>query len=255
MRVVRITHGGAVRWGVREGDDRVRLLSAAPYAGGEETSDVVPLGALECPVEPSKIVCVGRNYAAHARELGNEVPKEPLLFFKPPSSLLAPEGSIVLPRESERIEHEGEIAVVVGQRLRRASEGEAARALFGITIANDVTARDLQRKDVQFTRGKGFDSFCPVGPWIETEPGPLDALAIETRVQGVVRQRGTSASMIFPIPALLAYISNTMTLLPGDLVLTGTPEGVGPLLAGERVEVEVSGVGVLGSRVEAEGAA
>ncbi len=253
MRYVRLEVSGVERWGTPSSDEVVRLLDRAPYDGGEETGERASSARLLPPVDPTKIVCVGRNYAAHARELGNEVPSEPLLFFKPRSALIGSGEAIVLPRESQRIEHEGEIAIVVGRRLRRASEDEAARAVFAITAANDVTARDLQKKDVQFTRGKGFDTFCPIGPWIETETGPLDGITVETRVDGVIRQRGSSASMIFPIPTLLAYVSSIMTLVPGDVVLTGTPEGVGPLAPGQRVEVEVSGVGVLSSPVAAEG--
>lgn len=189
---------------------------------------------------PSKIVCVGRNYAAHARELGNEVPSEPLLFLKPPSAIVRDGDYIVLPPESRQVEYEGEIGVIVGQKLRRATETEAAAAVAALVAVNDVTARDLQRSDSQWTRAKGFDTFCPVG-----EPGavPRDLAAIElvTRVNGQIRQRATSADMIFSIPFLLAYISRIMTLLPGDLVATGTPAGVGPLQPGDVVEVEVAG--------------
>jgi len=221
----------------------MRLWSGAPYAGGREDQHEVPMGELLAPVEPTKIVCVGRNYAAHAKELGNEVPSEPLLFLKPPSSLLAPNGSIVRPPQSQRVEHEGELGIVIGTRISRGTETEALAAIFGITAGNDVTARDLQKKDVQFTRGKGFDTFCPVGPWIETETGDLTAITVETRVDGVVRQHGSTSNMIFPVAFLVSYISRIMTLEPGDLILTGTPEGVGPLLAGNVVEVEIGGLG------------
>ena len=190
---------------------------------------------------PSKIVCVGRNYAAHAKELGNEVPKQPLLFLKPPSSLVSGGEPIRLPAVSNRVEYEGEIGVVVGRRLRRVSSSEARAAIVNLCAANDVTARDLQKSDVQFTRAKGFDSFCPVG-----EPGPvpddLATLRVRTLVNGEVRQDGSAADMVFDIAALVAYISGVMTLEAGDLVLTGTPEGVGTLSPGDVVEVEIAGV-------------
>ncbi|HEX3158427.1 MAG TPA: fumarylacetoacetate hydrolase family protein [Gemmatimonadaceae bacterium] len=190
---------------------------------------------------PSKIVCVGRNYRAHAKELGNEVPAEPLLFFKPPSSLLAPGSAIVLPSVSSQVEFEGEIGVVVGQLLRHAHEDEAAAAVQGILALNDVTARDLQKTDGQWARAKGFDTFCPIGP-PSTEVTDLANLTVVTRVNGEERQRGSSADMVFSIPALLAYISRIMTLEPGDIVATGTPAGVGRLEPGDIVEVEVEGL-------------
>jgi 2-keto-4-pentenoate hydratase/2-oxohepta-3-ene-1,7-dioic acid hydratase in catechol pathway len=202
------------------------------------------------PVVPSKIVCVGRNYAAHAKELGNQVPEEPLIFLKPPSSLVAPGGAIEVPASSQRVEHEAEIGVVIGRRLKGASIEEARAGIFGVTCVNDVTARDIQRKEVQFTRAKGFDTFCPVGPWIETELD-LDALTVTGRVNGQQRQHGHVQQMIFGIPQLLSFISRVMTLEPGDLISTGTPEGVGPLLHGDQVEIEVSGVGVLRNEVRA----
>jgi 2-keto-4-pentenoate hydratase/2-oxohepta-3-ene-1,7-dioic acid hydratase in catechol pathway len=190
-------------------------------------------------VRPGKIVCVGRNYVAHAKELGNEVPKQPLLFLKPPSSVVAPGEAIVLPEASRQVEFEGEIGIVVGTRLRQAGEEEARRAIRGIVALNDVTARDLQKSDGQWTRAKGFDTFCPIGPEIPA-PGDLLGLEVVTRVNGEERQRGTAGLMVFAIPTLLAYISRVMTLEPGDVVATGTPAGVGGLAAGDEVEVEVS---------------
>ena len=207
-------------------------------------------GDLRCPVRPSKIVCIGRNYAAHARELGHEVPTEPLLFLKPPSSLIGPGASVVLPPESARVEHEAELVVVMGRRASRVARQDALAHVFGYTCACDVTARDLQKKDVQFTRAKGFDTFCPVGPWIETELDP-GAQRVTCRVGGATRQDGSTTHMMFDVPELVAYVSRMMTLLPGDVILTGTPEGVGPLVAGDALEVEVSGVGVLKLRVTA----
>ena len=190
---------------------------------------------------PGKIVCVGRNYREHARELGNEVPKEPLLFLKPPSSIVWGGEAIVLPTASKRVEHEGEIGVVIGRTLTRVSEADAARAIRSIVAVNDVTARDLQKSDGQWTRAKGFDTFCPLGEESSELPD-LDSLTVVARVNGVERQRGKSSEMVFSIPSLLAYISHIMTLEPGDLVATGTPSGVGPLVPGDVVEVEIPGV-------------
>ena len=190
---------------------------------------------------PSKIVCVGRNYAAHARELGNDVPAEPLLFLKPPSSLISEGASIRLPRVSKQVEYEGEIGIVIGERLHRADPARAQRAIAGIVAANDVTARDLQRSDSQWTRAKGFDTFCAVGS-MGPVPAELASLAVTTRVNGQIRQQGRASDMVFNIPSLIAYISGVMTLEKNDLVLTGTPDGVGTLAPGDVVEVEIAGV-------------
>ena len=190
---------------------------------------------------PGKIVCVGRNYRDHAKELGNDVPKEPLIFLKPPSSVIRDGDSVQLPPQSGQVEHEGEIGVIIGRRLRRVSSQDARTAVQGIVAANDVTARDLQRLDSQWTRAKGFDTFCPIG-----EPGPapsdLGTLTVVTKVNGKERQRGRAGDMVFSIPDVLAYISQVMTLEPGDLVLTGSPAGVGTLSPGDEVEVEVLGI-------------
>jgi 2-keto-4-pentenoate hydratase/2-oxohepta-3-ene-1,7-dioic acid hydratase in catechol pathway len=201
---------------------------------------------------PSKIVCIGRNYVEHAKELGNEVPSEPLIFLKPPSSLIGDGDFIVLPPQSQQVEHEGEIGVVIGRRLRNASESEAVEAIQGIVPLNDVTARDLQRRDGQWTRAKGFDTFCPVGA-VHEERVNLGDLELITRVNGQVRQRAKSSQMVFPIPLLLAYISNVMTLEPGDLIATGTPAGISRLNAGDTVEVEVVGLGRVRNPVRAAG--
>ena len=190
---------------------------------------------------PGKIVCVGRNYSEHARELGNEVPKEPLLFLKPPSSMIGEGQAVVRPPQSAQVEFEGEIGIVIGRRLSNASIAEARSAVRGVCAVNDVTARDLQKTDGQWTRAKGFDTFCPVGPEAPA-PKDLESLVVLTRVNGVERQRGTASDMVFPIPELLSYISGIMTLEPGDLVATGTPAGVGPLSAGDVVEVEIPGL-------------
>ena len=198
---------------------------------------------------PGKIVCVGRNYREHAKELGNEVPKGPLIFLKPPSSVVRNGEAIVLPQASSRVEHEGEIGVVVGKTLTRVSEADAARGIRGIIAVNDVTARDLQKTDGQWTRAKGFDTFCPLGEESSKLPD-LDSLSVITRVNGVERQRGKSSEMVFSIPSLLAYISRIMTLEPGDLVATGTPSGVGPLALGDVVEVEIPGVSRVSNPVQ-----
>ena len=200
---------------------------------------------------PSKLVCVGRNYAEHAKELGNEVPKAPLLFFKPTSALVGVGAPIVLPQASQQVEFEGEIGVVIGRALRRVDEGTAERGIRGFICANDVSARDLQKSDGQWARAKGFDSFCPVGPRV-VEGLDWRDLQVITRVNGVERQRGTTREMVFSIPRLLAYISDIMTLEAGDLVLTGTPAGVGPMKPGDVVEVEIPGVGILSNPVVAD---
>jgi 2-keto-4-pentenoate hydratase/2-oxohepta-3-ene-1,7-dioic acid hydratase in catechol pathway len=246
--------------------DELRVLFSDPFAvpvGAWTFGRAVRLDggeALRAPVEPGKIVCVGRNYRELASELGNPVPAEPLIFLKSPSSIVGPLAPIVLPPESERVDFEGEIAVVLRDRLRRASPAEARRAILGVTAACDVTARDLQKRDGSHPAAKSFDSFCPLGPAVrivapalEGDDGPdeLEALEVVTRVDGVERQRGRATEMIFPIAEALAFASRRMTLEPGDLFLTGTPAGVGPLADGQRVEVEIPGVGVLANPVEA----
>jgi 2-keto-4-pentenoate hydratase/2-oxohepta-3-ene-1,7-dioic acid hydratase in catechol pathway len=209
------------------------------------------------PVTPSKIVCVGRNYRDHAKELGNEVPAEPLLFFKPPSSLLAPGGTIRLPPASERVDFEGELAIVIAKQARHLHRDQNLRPfIHGFTLANDVTARDLQKKDGQWTRAKGFDTFCPVGPFLDTsfdiDLSGAHPLTIETHVNGELRQHGSTADFIFTLPVLLEYITAAMTLEPGDLLLTGTPAGVGPLAAGDTVQISVPGLGRLTNPVATE---
>ncbi len=230
---------------------QIREIAGAPWGEWSRGSRTWPLAdvRLLAPVEPTKIVCVGRNYAAHAAELGNEVPGEPLIFLKPPSSLIGPGDPIVLTRFSTRVEHEGELAVVIGRRCAHLSEADDPRpAILGYTCLNDVTARDLQKSDGQWTRGKGFDTFCPVGPHIETELDPQDVL-VETRVNGVQRQSARTSLMAFPVLFLMRWISRMMTLFPGDVIATGTPAGVGPLVAQDVVEVSVEGIGTLRNAV------
>jgi 2-keto-4-pentenoate hydratase/2-oxohepta-3-ene-1,7-dioic acid hydratase in catechol pathway len=205
------------------------------------------------PVTPSKIICVGRNYQDHAKELGNEVPVEPLLFFKPPSSLLAPGGTVLLPAVSTRVDFEGELVLVIGKKVHKLAQDADLRGVIrGYTLADDVSARDLQKKDLQWARAKGFDTFCPMGPLVSDEIDPLAGVAIETRVNGEVRQQASTADFIFSIPALLRYISAAFTLEPGDVILTGTPAGVGPLAAADQVEVSIPGLGTLTHSVEAD---
>jgi 2-keto-4-pentenoate hydratase/2-oxohepta-3-ene-1,7-dioic acid hydratase in catechol pathway len=233
--------------------DRVRIFSATSLFDppGEIVGEKELRGVrLLSPVTPGKIVCVGRNYAAHARELGNDVPQEPILFLKPPSAVIAHGQSIELPPESERVDHECELAIVIGRRGRRINAAAWRDHVFGFTCANDVTARDLQKRDVQFTRGKSFDTFAPLGPWIETQLDPAD-LSLTTRVNGQVRQNGRTSQMMVHPAELIAFISGVMTLEPGDVILTGTPEGVGPLHSGDEVEVEIEGIGILKNDVRA----
>jgi 2-keto-4-pentenoate hydratase/2-oxohepta-3-ene-1,7-dioic acid hydratase in catechol pathway len=257
MRICRFTDPETQRpaFGVIEGEEVYRLVGdlSAGNLSLERSEPSIRLSEarLLTPVSPSKIVCVGRNYREHAAELGNEMPTEPLLFLKAPSTLIGDGEVIELPEQSQRVEHEGELAVVIGRRCRRlnADEDPLAYAL-GYTCLNDVTARDLQRRDVQFTRGKSFDTFCPVGPYVVTGLDPSD-LKVETRVNGQIRQSGRTSAMAFPVVHLIRYISHAMTLEPGDLIATGTPAGVGPLLDGDVCEVEVEGVGVLRNTVRA----
>ena len=217
----------------------------------QQTTTSLPLSEVKlfAPLTPSKIVCVGRNYREHAAELGNKVPEEPLLFLKAPSALIASGDNIQLPTASQQVEHEGELGVVIGRTASKLSEDDnPLDYVFGYTCVNDVTARDLQRKDVQFTRGKSFDTFCPVGPWIETELDPTN-LTVTTRLNSEIKQQGNTADMAFPVAFLIRYISEIMTLYPGDLIATGTPAGVSKMKDGDVVEVEVAGIGILRNQV------
>ncbi|HZM22407.1 MAG TPA: fumarylacetoacetate hydrolase family protein [Anaerolineales bacterium] len=207
---------------------------------------------LLAPSEPSKIICVGRNYVEHAKELGNEVPKVPLIFMKPPSSIINPNDTVILPPQSTQVEHEGELVAVIGKRGRHITTENAKKHILGYTIGNDVTARDLQKSDGQWTRAKGFDTFCPFGPWIDTEFDPADSV-VTCRVNGQMRQMASTRDMVFNVGVLIAYISSVMTLDSGDLIFTGTPAGVGELKHGDEVVVEIEGLGVLKNSVRAEG--
>lgn len=251
LRYCRFATPAGGRWGAIAGET-IHELSAAPYAGGIRTGNTVPLAAarLLAPAEPSKIIAVGRNYADHAAEFGNQVPREPMLFLKAPSSLIGPGEFIELPTLDHRIDEEAELAVVIGQPCYRVSRDEALRYVFGYTIGNDVSDRVLQKQDGQFGRAKSFNSFTPLGPWIETDLDP-HGLQIQARINGEVRQDGNTARLIFSVPFLIEFIANIMTLLPGDIILTGTPAGVSPLKPGDLVELTISGIGTLPNPVRA----
>jgi 2-keto-4-pentenoate hydratase/2-oxohepta-3-ene-1,7-dioic acid hydratase in catechol pathway len=239
------THPSA-RAGIIEGD-RVHEIHGELAGPRERTGKTWPLDEIKFlpPSAPSKIVCVGRNYLDHAKELGNDAPAQPLIFLKPPSSVIAPEEPIILPRISQRVDHEGELAVVIARRCYHVPDGGSVSPyILGYTCLNDVTARDLQKLDVQFTRGKSFDTFCPFGPILETQLDP-SGVAVETYVNGIRKQSGHTSEMIFSVDAIIRFIAQVMTLEPGDVIATGTPSGVSPLAAGDVVEVSVGGIGTL----------
>ncbi|MFN3930013.1 MAG: fumarylacetoacetate hydrolase family protein [Thermoflexus sp.] len=254
MRIGRIMTENGPQFVIVE-DDALYALLGDPFHGRFQRGD--PLGSAStaswlAPCTPSKIIAVGRNYVEHAREHQAEVPPEPLIFLKPPSAVIGPGSPIRLPPQSQQVEHEAELAVVIGRRGKDIPEHEAWNYVFGVTCGNDVTARDLQRRDGQWTRSKSFDTFCPLGPWIVTHLSPeeISSAEILCRVNGEIRQRGNTREMVFPVPKLIAYISSVMTLEPGDVILTGTPAGVGPLRPGDWVEVEIEGIGVLRNPVQ-----
>jgi len=234
-------------------DDKVGEIGGNIFGRYRRKEALTPLAdvRLVAPSEPSKIICVGRNYVEHAKELGNEVPKVPLIFMKPPSSVIANGEAILLPAQSAQVEHEAELVVVIGKRGRHVTAENARKHILGYTVGNDVTARDLQQTDDQWTRAKGFDTFCPIGPWIDTDFDPSDAV-LTCRVNGQMRQMASTRDMVFNIGVLIAYISSVMTLEPGDLIFTGTPAGVGELKSGDVVEVEIEGLGALKNPVGSE---
>jgi 2-keto-4-pentenoate hydratase/2-oxohepta-3-ene-1,7-dioic acid hydratase in catechol pathway len=247
VKIARFSHDQAIRYGIIDDADLVVLDGDPLYSGFEPTGERVPLAdaVLLAPVIPrSKVVAVGKNYHDHAAEMGGEAPNEPLLFLKPNTSVVGPGDAVVFPKQSERIDFEGELAIVIGGVAKNVSAERADEVIFGYTIANDVTARDLQESDGQWARAKGFDTFCPLGPYIETEFS-FDGATIETRVDGEVRQHAPLSDMVHSIGAIVEYASAVWTLLPGDVILTGTPAGVGPFTDGQVVEVEVSGIGIL----------
>ncbi len=238
-----------VKYGVVEGNvirEVPSLLATEPAGASYPLSGV----RLLPPSSPTKIVCVGRNYVEHARELNNPIPEEPLIFLKPPSSLAADGDAVIYPPISKRVDFEGELGVVIGRRARNVAAADALDYVLGFTCVNDVTARDLQKKDGQFTRGKGFDTFCPAGPWLVTKDQVrLDEVRVRTLVDGAVRQDGFVKEMIFPVDAIIAFVTQVMTLEPGDLIATGTPPGVGPMEPGSVVQVEIAGIGTLTNKI------
>ena len=253
MRLVRFRHGDRIATGaVERGSDEIQVLKGTFFEDPLPTGESIPLDdvRLLAPVLPSKLVCVGKNYAAHAAEFGMQVPEEPLLFLKPSTAVIGPNDPIELLPISRRIDYEGELAVVIGRLARGVRAEEAFQVILGYTCANDVTLRDLQKTDDQWARAKGFDGSAPIGPWIETDLDPNEATVL-TRLNGEVRQQGSTADLVFGVATLIEYITTFMTLLPGDLLLTGTPEGVGPLAEGDVVEIEVEGVGTLRNEVRA----
>lgn len=254
QRYVRIqADSGPVHYGLFQLDHSVILLSDAPWLGGQPLDIAIEEGnyQLLAPCQPSKIVAVGRNYHGHAAELGNEVPPEPLLFLKPPSAIAADQEAIVYPPQSERVDYEGELALIIGKKVKNISEGEAASAIWGYTIANDITARDLQKQDSQWTRAKGFDGFCPLGPWVVRQIDPEAQLQTIVNDEDSPRQASTLSDMVFSPQELVSYISQVMTLYPGDVILTGTPEGINSLQVGDKVDVEIEGIGNLTNTIVA----
>ena len=257
MRFIRYTQGKQeprLGWILSQGEELlVGPLEGTPFGEFRRLEAIHPMSnvRLLSPILPGKIICVGRNYAAHAKEHNAEVPEVPLLFLKPPSSIIGPNEKIILPPQSQQVEHEAELVVVIGKRGRWIAPDEVMQHILGYTVGNDVTARDLQRRDGQWTRGKGFDTFCPIGPWIETEFDPADGV-IACYVNGEMRQMASTRDMVFSVRQLIAFASSIMTLEPGDILMTGTPSGVAPLLAGDVVEVSIEGLGTLRNPVIAE---
>ncbi|MUN42746.1 fumarylacetoacetate hydrolase family protein [Actinomadura litoris] len=250
MRIARFATDEGMSFGVVE-ENTVAAIAAHPFGDLTFTGQRLPLAdvRLLAPILPSKVIAIGKNYADHAREMGGEPPAEPVLFAKPSTAVIGPGEAVAYPRKlSERVDYEGELALVIGRMCREVPASRAADVILGYTCANDVTARDLQKKDGQWTRAKGFDTFCPLGPWIETEVDPAD-LAISTTVNGEVRQDARTSQLLHAVPDLVAYVSQVMTLLPGDVILTGTPAGVGPLEIGDEVTVTIENVGSLTNRV------
>ena len=253
MKIVRVdTEVDDITYGSVE-PEGIRLYRGTPFVAWEPTETVVEWtrARILAPVIPTKIVAVGKNYADHADEMGSEVPANPIIFMKPPTSVIGPLATIRLPAQSEEVHHEAELAVVIGKVTRNVRIEDVGPHILGYTAANDVTARDLQRSDGQWTRAKGFDTFCPLGPAIDTELDPTEGLSVIARVNGDLRQAGSTADMVFGVGELVSFVSSVMTLLPGDVLLTGTPSGVGPIIPGDRVEVEIEGIGVLVNPVAA----
>ncbi|HXR43003.1 MAG TPA: fumarylacetoacetate hydrolase family protein [Acidothermaceae bacterium] len=253
VRIARFSYGdqasSGFAFGAIEGDE-IAVIDGHPFGQPVRTGQRVPVAGVRLlpPILPSKIVAIGKNYADHAREMGGEPPAEPVLFLKPSTSVIGPGSGIVYPPLSQQVDYEGEVAVVIGRLCREVPLERALEVVLGYTCANDVTARDLQRADGQWARAKGFDTFCPLGPWIETDLDPSD-LAITTSVNGTVKQDARTSLLLHDVGELISFVSNAMTLLPGDVILTGTPAGVGPVVAGDEVSVTVEGIGTLTNTV------
>jgi len=251
---VRFSSDTGPAWGRLDGD-KIERYDGPPYGGRKATGQVVPLNGVRllAPVLPSKIICVGLNYALHVKESqsATKIPEEPVLFMKPPTAVIGPGAEIVYPASSSRVDYEAELAVVIGQTAHNVSVNDAEDYIWGYTCLNDVTARDLQKRDGQWTRGKGFDTFCPVGPWVETDLG-YEGLTVESLLNDRQKQSGNTMDMVFSVPFLVSYISRIMTLLPGDVISTGTPEGISPMQPGDTIEIRISGIGSLINQVVAE---
>jgi len=250
VKVARFSNGAEPRFGIVDGPELVVLKGHPLVAGYQTTGERIPLKELKllAPTIPSKIVCIGKNFADHAAEIGEEITDEPLIFFKPSSAIIGHGDAIVIPPQSKQVELEAELCLVIGKLAKNVSEEQALEYLWGVTIANDVTARDLQFGDGQWARSKAFDTFCPLGPWVETEFVP-DGQVIESRINGEVRQNVAISEMVHKIPFIISYVSKNMTLLPGDIILTGSPAGISVINAGDIIECEVEGIGILSNPV------
>ena len=250
MKVARFSNGAEPRFGIVDGPELVVLKGHPLVAGYQTTGERVPLKEVKllAPTIPSKIICIGKNFADHAAEIGEEVTEEPLIFFKPSSAIIGHGDAIVIPPQSKQVELEAELCLVIGKLAKNVSVDKAMEYLWGVTIANDVTARDLQFGDGQWARSKGFDTFCPLGPWVETEFLP-DGQVIESRVNGEVRQNVAITEMVHNIPTIISYVSKNMSLLPGDIILTGSPAGISVIKSGDMIECEIEGIGILATPV------
>jgi 2-keto-4-pentenoate hydratase/2-oxohepta-3-ene-1,7-dioic acid hydratase in catechol pathway len=254
VRIARIAHPGGVAFVTVEGEGEdlvAREVADHPFGTPTYTGNTWPMADVRvlAPILPSKVICIGKNYADHAREMGGEPPADPVMFLKPSTSVIGQNAAIKLPKDSSRVDFEGELVAVIGRPCRDVPAAQAASVILGYTIANDVTARDQQKADGQWTRGKGHDTFCPLGPWIETAVDPSD-LAITTTLDGEKKQDSRTSLLLHDVPALIEWVSKVMTLLPGDVILTGTPAGVGPMTAGQKVEITIEGIGTLSNPVE-----
>lgn len=252
MKIVRIKAGDDIAYGIADAEG-VLVYKGSPFVAWEPTETVVPWPNVKllAPVLPTKVLCVGKNYEDHAEEMGGDVPEEPLIFMKPATSVIGQNQAVIYPAQSKEVHHEAELAIVISRPARNVMAEDASQYIFGYTAANDVTARDLQRTDGQWTRAKGFDTFCPLGPAIETELDPHERLAVIAKVNDEVRQAGFTSDMVFGVAEILEYITAFTTLLPGDVILTGTPSGVGPVEPGDVMEIEIDGIGSLINRVAA----